>query len=355
MIFNPQMMILAREARGISQSELTSGLTTISQATYSRVEKGIIDIQENQLEELALRLDFPTSFFFRTNSPVGSYKEYLYRKRETMPKKQQVKLEATFSLLRIFFEDLLREVDIPEYAFPQIEIEHTNTPEIIANKVRQYLGVPKGPITNLVQLLENNGIVVYFLQDAPEKFDGTTVITSSGTRILVVNGSMPNYRVKFTIAHELCHLICHIPFPDYNPFKGDIENEANRFAAEFLMPAEQIRPELSRLTYSALTDIKGYWKVSKSAIIYRAKALSCIDQNRYIYLMTELSRYNERKSERTDVFLDKPVLLDLIVKSFHDDLNYTDEEFMRALKINIKDYETLIVNRKKVVKLRIAI
>ncbi|RZK65379.1 MAG: ImmA/IrrE family metallo-endopeptidase, partial [Pedobacter sp.] len=332
MNINPQMMSLAREARGLSQAELIAGLKTISQATYSRIEKGIVEIQTDQLKELADRLDYPESFFYRQNNYVTSYQEYLYRKKSTMPKKQQVKLEATFSMIRMLFEDLLMEVEIPDFSLPQIEIEHTNTPEVIANKIRQYLGVPKGPIIDLIGLLENRGIVVYFLEDAPDKFDGTTVITNSGLNIIVLNADMPNYRIKFTIAHELCHIIAHIPFSNENPFKTDIEAEANRFAAELLMPEEQIKPELFGLYYSSLDDIKGYWKVSKSSIIYRAKALGCIDTNRYIYLMTELSRYNERRNERSDVDLDSPKLLTLIVNTFYDELGYTDEEFLKALR-----------------------
>lgn len=357
MNINPRMLILAREARGLSQAELTKSLNTVSQATYSRIEKGIVEIQENQLNELSNQLDFPLTFFTRESKVPGSYQEYFYRKRQSLPKKQQVKLEATFDLLRMFFEDLLESVDIPDFSLPEIEIEHTNSPEVIANKIRRYLGIERGPVGDLIGLLEKNGIMVFMLRDAPEKFDGTTVITKSGTRIIVLNADMPNYRKRFTISHELCHILCHIPFTSENPFKedADIEKEADTFASEFLMPADQIQSELYRLTYAKLADIKGYWKVSKSSIIYRAHKLGCIDKSRYIYLMTELSRYNERKAEKHDIPMEEPKLLKLITKTFYESLEYTDEEFMSALTINKNDFDFFILNKNKVHKMRIAI
>ncbi|QQL51199.1 helix-turn-helix domain-containing protein [Mucilaginibacter ginkgonis] len=357
MTINPRMLILAREARGLSQAELTKTLITISQATYSRIEKGIVEIQENQLNELSKHLDFPVSFFNREGKIPGSYQEYFYRKRQTLPKKQQIKLEATFDLIRMFCEDLLESVDIPDFSLPEIEIEHTNTAEVIANKVRRYLGIERGPIANLIELLERNGVMIFLLQNAPDKFDGTTVITKSGTRVIVLNENMPNYRKRFTISHELCHILCHIPFTSENPFKtdADIEKEADTFASEFLMPSDQIRNELYRLTYAKLTDIKGYWKVSKSSIIYRAHKLGCIDMNRFIYLMTELSRYNERKVEKNDVPMEDPQLLRLITDTFHKSLGFTDEEFMSALTINKDDFDFFILNKKRSTKMRIAV
>lgn len=357
MTINPRMLILAREARGLSQAELTKNLNTISQATYSRIEKGIVEIQQHQINEVSEQLDFPIPFFTRESKVPGPYQEYFYRKRQALPKKQQIKLEATFDLIRMFCEDLLESVDIPDFALPEIEIEHTNTPEVVAGKIRRYLGIERGPIGDLIGLLEKNGIMVFFLQNAPDKFDGTTVITKSGTRIIVLNANMPNYRKRFTISHELCHILCHIPFTSENPFKTDtdIEKEADTFASEFLMPSDQIRNELYRLTYAKLADIKGYWKVSKSSIIYRAHKLGCIDMNRFIYLMTELSRYNERKAEKNDVPMEEPKLLKLITNTFHDSLGYTNEEFMSALTINKEDFEFFILNKKSHTKMRIAI
>lgn len=349
---NPKMLILGREARGLTQAELANQLDKISQANYSRMEKGIIDVNDEQINEIANALNFPLSFFKRPDLQITGT-EYLYRKKATLPKKEQYQLEANFNLLRILLNDMLTEIDIPDFAIPEIEIEHTNTPKTIAKRIRAFLGMPKGPIDTLINVLEKNGIIVYFLNECPDKFDGTTIITTAGTRVIVVNGKMPNYRKRFTIAHELCHIICHIPFPDTDPYRN-VETEANQFASEFLMPAEDCALDLYRLTYSKLTDLKNYWNVSKSAIIRRASDLGCITADKYKYLMIELSRFNERKSENTDVPLEEPKILTKMIDAYLNDMAYTKDELMKALTINEEDFNRFLV-RDNVRRLQIAI
>lgn len=350
------MLVLAREARGLTQSELVANLSSLSQATYSRLEKGIIQINDEQLNEIANELDFPTVFF--TKKPaVVTQTEYFYRKKASLQKKEQYKLEANFSLLRLWLNEMLSDVDIPAYKIPEIEVEYKNTPEVIAGITRRYLGIQKGPISTLINTLEKHGLLVYLLYNVPDKFDGTTIITEGGTKALIINGSMPNYRIRFTIAHELAHIVCHIPFTNNDPFHivRDIENEANRFASEFLMPGEECKDDLFKLSYGKLTDLKNYWNVSKSAIIRRAFDLGCISKDRYTHLMIELSRYGERKAERHDVALDEPKIFKKIVQSYYDDLGYTPDELMRSLSIGKEDFNTYILNRRNIVKLRVAV
>lgn len=353
---NPKMLVLAREVRGLTQSELAGKLKFISQANYSRMEKGIVIMNEEQLRDVSESLNFPSSFFYR-EVPVLTQREYYYRKKASLQKKEQYKLEANFSLLRLWFNDMLSEIDIPDFKLPEIEVEHTNTPEVIAKKTRRYLGIDKGPISALINILEKNGVIVYFLNNVPDKFDGTTVITESGTRVIVVNGGMPNYRKRFTIAHEMAHIICHIPFINDDPYKtiNDVENEANRFASEFLMPEEDSKTELYKLSYSRLTDLKNYWNISKSAIIRRAFDTGCINKDRYTYLMIELSRYNERKSEKYDVPLDEPKLFKKIVDSYFLHLGYTQDELMKSLSITKEDFDNYILKKNNVFKLQVAV
>jgi hypothetical protein len=71
--------------------------------------------------------------------------------------------------------------------------------------------------------------------------------------------------------------------------------------------------------------------------------------------MTELSRYDERRTEKTDVPLDSPKALRNVAKFFYDSLGYDDNEFMSALSINKQDFDFFILNRKTSSKMRIAV
>lgn len=87
-------------------------------------------------------------------------------------------------------------------------------------------------------------------------FDGVSFTTDKGSFVLVLNKNFSNDHKRLTIAHELGHIIMHLfpnyPIPDYR----DKENEAFRFAAEFLMPSESIKPSLKNLQFKLFSSIE---------------------------------------------------------------------------------------------------
>ncbi|WP_316848914.1 helix-turn-helix domain-containing protein [Pedobacter agri] len=352
---NFRMLVLAREARGMTQEELVEKISNLSQGNYSRMEKGMLPVPSEIVLRISGLLDFPESFFYKESSSANSV-EYFYRKRVSTPKKELYKLEANFDLLRLWFEDLLDMVEVGDFKFPELKVEGNNTPEAIARKIKLATGIASGPVINLVGLLEKNGIIIHFLRDVPDKFDGTTVLTKSGQRIIVVNASIPNDRKRFTIAHELAHCIMHIPFSsELDPY-SDIEMEANRFASEFLMPEMEIKRDLVALKFRDLSDLKNYWRVSKVALIKRAHTVGLINQSRYTTLMIEISRAGERKVESHDVDLDDPRILPLILKALMEQLEYTKESLSELLGMSMGYYNSFFQDGgKPKSKLRIAL
>ena len=58
--------------------------------------------------------------------------------------------------------DLAESVDI-KVDLPYIDLEkEETTPEAFAHLVRQYFNLPVGPVKNLVNILEKQGVVVHF-------------------------------------------------------------------------------------------------------------------------------------------------------------------------------------------------
>jgi hypothetical protein len=72
-----------------------------------------------------------------------------------------------------------------------------------------------------------------------------------------MNSTVPGDRYRFTLAHELAHLVLH------NHPAGDeeMETEADEFAAEFLMPAKEVRPYVAAPSLGRLGRAKAHWKV----------------------------------------------------------------------------------------------
>jgi Zn-dependent peptidase ImmA (M78 family) len=96
----------------------------------------------------------------------------------------------------------------------------------------------------------------------------------------------------------------------------NMEQEADRFAAEFLMPAADIGHDLHTLSLPRLAQLKSYWKVSMAALITRAKNLGKITPRQYRSLFEQLSRLGYRIMEPIPIPLEQPSLVKELVE-FH--------------------------------------
>lgn len=162
---------------------------------------------------------------------------------------------------------------------------------------------------------------------------------------------MSNDRIRYTISHELCHLLTHIPC-DVEPWR-DVENEANIFAGAFLMPKKECFNDFQNISYNKLSLLKTYWGVSKAAIIRRAKDIGCIGESTYTYLMIELGRRNERKSESGYVEIDEPKILSEVIRLLQTELDYTEEILAEEMSLNVDDFYRYFDDKRKIkVKIR---
>lgn len=342
-----EMITLARELKGISQSVLAANVHGLKQSILSQLENDSLEVSFETWNNIANYLDLPLSFFTLTKpqTPISSF---YYRKRLTMQKKHLAELEAKMDIFRISVDRLLAIVDIPEFNLPFFDIENIedkrHAVEEVARKIRGFLKIPKGPITNLVETLEKNGIIVNFFKDVNDKFDGITLFSDKAQPIIFINENIPNDRKRFTIAHELGHLVLHIR--TMQDLDRDEEKEANQFASEFLMPEIEIRSALNYLNLNKVAILKDYWLVSKSAIIRRAYELNVIDRNKYTYFNIELSRRGEKKLEKGFVSLERPTILKLIISALKNELHNSIEDICSTLCLSKNLYEELFEDGK---------
>lgn len=346
---NPKMITLARELRGKTQSQLAAEIDGLTQGNLSRIEKGILNVTDELSHKFSQNLDFPLSFFKKEHvkTPIS---EFYYRKRANIPKKTITSLEATLDLYRLIVDTLLESIEIPEFKLSQFDLEHRGTPEQAARKIRQELKLEKGPIENLISVIERNGIIIIEIPSSTDKFDGITTLTDGGQPIIFINKSFPNDRKRFTIAHELGHLILHIPFNISN--ERDEEDEANRFAGEFSIPELDSFNQLLNLRFSDLGNAKRYWNMSMAFIIRRATDIKAITKNKGKNFIIELSRRGWRKKEPINVYLDNPRLLQLLVKSHFEDLDYKETELIDVLGLSITDFNNFLRPKNRIVHLR---
>lgn len=154
------------------------------------------------------------------------------------------------------------------------------------------------PIPDLINVLENLGILIIQIDNKDEKFsdfDGLSEIVNN-IPIIVLLKDNDGARQRFTIAHELGHLILNIKNSKLNE-----EKICNKFAGSLLMPKDAVIKEfgLSRLNISffELKAFKLEYKVSVSAIVYRLKELNIISDYLYRKINIALSSNGLKKQE----------------------------------------------------------
>ena len=88
-----------------------------------------------------------------------------------------------------------------------------------------------------------------------DKFDGLTMFTSNQAPVIWINRNIPNDRKRFSLAHELGHLVMHLRSENLEKPEDQKEIEANEFAGEFLMPESQCKEDLYNLKYKVFAKV----------------------------------------------------------------------------------------------------
>ncbi|MEV6012392.1 ImmA/IrrE family metallo-endopeptidase [Streptomyces sp. NPDC051976] len=197
---------------------------------------------------------------------------------------------------------LERHVEFPHPDVPSFPVsvddQNGDGPERAARFVREQWGIESGPAGHLVRLLENHGVLVVFSPPQAASVDAYSF--DSRLRPVVVLNPIKRdyYRQRFDVAHELGHLVMH---SDAEPGGRIVEDQAHRFAAELLMPADQIRDLLPAAmggtAWRVLARLKEQWGVSIQALLYRARWLGRLSDVSYRNAMTTISTRGWRRNE----------------------------------------------------------
>jgi Zn-dependent peptidase ImmA (M78 family) len=329
MKINGDMVVLAREIRGITQEKLARLMYT-SQATVTRIESDKeADIDDARLELLSSSLDFPVEFFLMKEELLGfGSSAYFYRKRASLTALDRKRIHGIVNILRISAKKILQSVEIePKRPLPFLEIEEYGDATKIAQTVRAFWNIPDGPVANLTGLIESAGVIVISCDFGCTAMDATSLRLSEMPPLIFINKDIPGDRWRFTLAHELGHLIMH-----QMPHEL-IEEEADEFAAEFLMPAFEMKAIFSRLQKIRLVDLinlKQFWRVSVAALIERANSLSFLEPNTRRNLWVSLKRIGY-PNEPSPISKEEPKNFRNMLNYFLNELKYTPEELARKL------------------------
>lgn len=291
----------ARKASGLSQRALAEK-AGISAMAVSKYENNQTIPSSGVLLALANALGVRTEYFFRQVEVALC--EVEYRKHSRLPKKLLTRIESDVreQVERFLaLEKILPVSPIAKFHLPKDrlspEINMLDEVEMLAIQLRDIWELGRNPIPDLTGTLEERGIKVFqtsALHDG--KFDGLACKVD-GAPIVVVGADWPGDRQRFTLAHELGHLVLENRIHQ----NLDIEKAANRFAGAFLAPASEVVKELgqrrTRFEPRELCVLKKAYGLSMAGWLHRALDLSIINHAAYLGMIKMFRKFGWHKQE----------------------------------------------------------
>ncbi len=342
--FNPHMLTLARDARSLTQEELAI-LVSVGQGTLSKYETGIQEPPHSFVQALGQALGYPDEFFYEAGRPYG-LPPFHYRRRKKLSKKVLGRIVAEMNIRRIHLSKMLLSFERKSNTFiPEIDRDDymgkSKAPlsiEDVARTVRELWMLPSGPIPNMVDLIESNGGIVIPCDFGTDLLDAMSQRIDGMPVLVFINVNAPADRLRHTLAHELGHMILHT-----TTVKDDevMEDEADLFAGAFLLPADEIKPQLRKFDLRQLANMKSYWKVSMAAIAVRADRLKLITPYQSKMFWIEMSRLGYRKREPNEPPKEMPNLLRQMVSFHMKKLGYSAVDMAKLLHLRVAEFQSM--------------
>lgn len=287
-------ILQARVAAGLSLRQLAD-LTDnyVSAQAIHKYELGKAAPGSDVLIKLAKAMGVKVEFFFRPSSASITLSEPAYRKRSRASAKILASVHARakeivekyLEVESLFPEDRFGDFKLPKEA--KRAIDHLDEIDAFADNLRKQWALGIDPIEKLTEVLEDRGVKVAMVE-ADEDVDGLSCWANEKIPVVLVKKNQNTDRMRFSIAHELGHLLLSLSKP------VDPEKAANRFAGAFLVPEEAAKSELGEhrhnFSFYELKSLREKYGMSVQAWIHRAQDLKIISDSFAGQLFRDLKR-----------------------------------------------------------------
>ncbi len=257
----------ARKAAGLSQRELAARIAGANRvdgmdpSALSRIESGRRRVASHELAELADVLGATVDDLLGTRERSAAL-TLAARVTQVSPADYRSVADRARQILEA--DDLLSRVAPPGAPLSMPAIPHQDVPTTkdggreLAERTRESLGLGDGPIGDLTALIEEHLGAHVLVEPLPAGVHGFCAVSPSAdghpaAAVIIVNGDDISGRRRFTLAHELCHLLTGDPV-DVEVLSGQTEkapaeHRADAFAAHFLAPDEGVRRAVGDLRF----------------------------------------------------------------------------------------------------------
>ena len=313
---NPAILKWARERSGYTVEAIAAFLKK-GASIVKDWESGESAPTYVQLEKLADKYKRPIALFFFPEPPEepNIAENLALRSSDNDPLEPRIHIllrqayAKQLSLMELNFGTNPSERKI----FRDLQARSTDAATTLAQKARNYLGVSVDTQTgwntatetleNWRYSIEEVGIFVFkeaFQDDSVDAF----CLVHDEFPVIYLNNSRAAVRQIFSLFHELAHLLLGESdvTRGISRGRGAIEMFCDQFAAEFLVPSEDLE---TRLTFSVYDDevieeLANYYNVSRPVILIKLVNRGIYTQNNYWQKINQWTKEHERRMEKRE-------------------------------------------------------
>lgn len=305
----------ARALRWKSSKDLAAAMGWSAPKLTRAEQADLVEVSDVEAESLQRLLSFTLDFFTTLPDPPLCEQDLLFRAPKRTTKREKTYLAEFARLISLFADRLDSKHRLPPVRLPRIGDEQAGEVEPIAVRAREALQVEADrPIGHLTHHLERAGVVVVVRPNGLSPEDENRFDDAGGNRksevhygystwvgafrdrpLIVMRASASWERTRWTIAHELGHLLMH-----QQVLPRNAEEQASRFAGELLAPAHAIATELTQpVTLATLVAVKHKWGISLGALLPHLSHSGLISHERFVALRTQLYTRTNSVTGRT--------------------------------------------------------
>jgi Zn-dependent peptidase ImmA (M78 family)/transcriptional regulator with XRE-family HTH domain len=259
----------SRIYKGLSLQEVADNIG-VSKQMINKYELGKSVPTSEKLIALSRLFNQKIDYFFR--KPEVTIGEISFRKKSKFGAKKVNSLKEEIRIQienYLFIENICNVSNAFENPLKNNIVREEQEVKSAVNTLRNHWNIGQDAIHNIIELLEDNHIKVIEVDDDSQKFDGLATVIDDKYHIIVITKAMPIERKRFTLLHELGHLL--LPIADLE--EKQQEKFCNVFASEMLLSEANLISELgnqrSRISFEELKNVQEKYGISISAIVYK--------------------------------------------------------------------------------------
>jgi Zn-dependent peptidase ImmA (M78 family)/DNA-binding XRE family transcriptional regulator len=360
-LFIGKILTNIRILHELSRSQLAEELGITEQAVW-QYENGYVSPKLEIVNKMKSLFKVKSSYFYRNdllensntadniriqsiayrsetiNSTIKTQSELVHVKfLDAFIKKIGTKIKFPFNLLLELRKAVIQFLNSNQH------IEREEQIKAIAILARDKIGLPQNSNKSLLFYLEKAGAFV-FEKSIGDTVDAYSLWTEDDIPYIVIGTIKKSAaRRNFDLAHELGHLLLHYKVEfnilDKQAYKK-IEDEANLFASEFLLPEEEFRNDCSNIIKvsnpDSYVDLKMKWIMSLQAMAMRANQLEILTHQQFRYFFMSINKKGYRKLEPldNDIPIEHPMKIQSILQLLFEKGVYSVSSLMDDLKVD---------------------